>query len=135
MFSLLLQYDDGTASGAAGAGIVFIMFLAYLAFLVVALVSAWKLFIKMGDPGWMGIVPLLNIYRIFQRSRPEQAILWTVLSFVCLIGSIVAAIDIAKLFGKSIGYAIGIIFLPIVFLPMLAFGDAQYQGPPPPALS
>ena len=100
----------------------------------IELVSTWKIFVKMGDEGWMSIVPFLNIYRIFQRSRPDQAILWTILAFVCGIGSIVAMYDLAKLFGKEIVYAIGLIFLPIVFAPMLAFGSASYQGPPAPQL-
>ena len=100
----------------------------------IELVSTWKIFVKMGDEGWMSIIPILNIYRIFQRSRPDQAILWTILAFVCGIGSIVAMYDLAKLFGKEIVYAIGLIFLPIVFAPMLAFGSASYQGPPAPQL-
>ena len=100
----------------------------------IELVSTWKIFVKMGDEGWMSIIPILNIYRIFQRSRPDQAILWTILAFVCGIGSIVAMYDLAKLFGKEIVYALGLIFVPIVFAPMLAFGSATYQGPPAPQL-
>ena len=100
----------------------------------IELVSTWKIFVKMGDEGWMSIVPFLNIYRIFQRSRPDQAILWTILPFACGIGAFVAVFDLAKLFGKEIGYALGLIFLPFVFLPMLAFGSATYQGPPAPQL-
>ncbi|HMS12726.1 MAG TPA: DUF5684 domain-containing protein [Microthrixaceae bacterium] len=100
----------------------------------IELVSTWKIFVKMGDEGWMSIVPFLNIYRIFQRSRPDQAILWTILTFACGIGAFVAVFDLAKLFGKEIGYALGLIFLPFVFLPMLAFGSATYQGPPAPQL-
>ncbi len=37
--------------------------------------------------------------------------------------------ELSKLFGKGVGYTIGIIFLPFIFLPMLAFGSAEYQGP------
>ena len=35
-------------------------------------------------------------------------------------------LDLAKAFGKSAGFGVGLIFLPPVFLAMLAFGDAQY---------
>ena len=31
--------------------------------------------------------------------------------------------------GKSTGFAIGLLFLSFIFIPMLAFGDAQYLGP------
>ena len=35
----------------------------------------------------------------------------------------------AKSFGKGIGYVLGLLLLPFIFYPMLAFGDASYQGP------
>jgi hypothetical protein len=31
--------------------------------------------------------------------------------------------------GECGGYVLGLLFLPIIFYPMLAFGDAEYQGP------
>jgi hypothetical protein len=35
---------------------------------------------------------------------------------------------IAGAFGKGGGYGIGLLLLPVIFLPMLAFGSAQYVG-------
>ncbi|HPJ45228.1 MAG TPA: DUF5684 domain-containing protein [Tenuifilaceae bacterium] len=32
-------------------------------------------------------------------------------------------------FGKGVGFTIGLIFLGFIFLPILAFGDAKYNGP------
>ena len=134
MLATLMQYEDSGTGAAAAAGFGLGLMLFWLLIIVIMGVSMWKLFVKMGDPGWMGIIPILNIYRIFQRSRPDQAILWTILTFACGIGAFVAVFDLAKLFGKEIGYALGLIFLPFVFLPMLAFGSATYQGPPAPQL-
>ena len=37
-------------------------------------------------------------------------------------------VGLANNFGKGGGYAVGLLFLPIIFYPMLAFGDAQYVG-------
>ena len=31
--------------------------------------------------------------------------------------------------GLSIGYTLGLLFLPFIFVPLLGFGDAKYQGP------
>ena len=39
------------------------------------------------------------------------------------------AIELAKVFGKSAGFGIVIAFLGIIFLPILAFGDATYSQP------
>lgn len=124
-----------TSSSGGGAIVLVIALLAWLAFAAIYIVSAWKIWQKMGDAGWMGIVPLLNLYRVFQRTRPDQAIVFTIGSFFCFVFAFIGLADLAKLFGKDAMYAIGLIFLPFIFLPMLAFGSAQYQGPPPPALS
>jgi hypothetical protein len=37
-------------------------------------------------------------------------------------------IPLAEKFGKGTGFGIGLLFLPFVFFPMLAFGDAQYRA-------
>ncbi|MEN9348737.1 MAG: hypothetical protein RLZZ77_2248 [Bacteroidota bacterium] len=34
---------------------------------------------------------------------------------------------LSKAFGKGIGFTLGLLFLSFIFLPILAFGDAQYQ--------
>ncbi len=36
--------------------------------------------------------------------------------------------SLSHLFGKSKKFAIGLILLPFIFLPILAFGDAEYKG-------
>lgn len=126
MFSALLQ-DEVSSAATAGSALAIILISLPLAILMFA--SLWKVFVKMGDPGWMGIIPFLNFYRIFQRTRPNEATILTIVSIVCGLVSLVAFWDLAKLFGKSGAYAIGLIFLPFIFLPILAFGDSQYQGP------
>ena len=123
----LLQSND--AAGAAGAGIGLLFFLVYFAVLAVFVVSFWRISAKMGDPGWMGIVPILNIYRIFQRSRPDQAVLFTILSIVPCVSFVMIfflASDLGKLFGKS--------FIHGFIHPLIGFGSAHYQGLPPPQL-
>lgn len=42
-------------------------------------------------------------------------------------------IALAERFGKGAGFGIGLAFLGIIFFPILAFGDARYQGPALPA--
>lgn len=55
---------------------------------------------------------------------------WIVLFFIPIANFIVAIlimVAIAKNFGKGTGFALGLIFLPVIFWPMLGFGDAVYQ--------
>jgi hypothetical protein len=48
---------------------------------------------------------------------------------VNFIGAIILCIDLAKSFGKGAGFGIGLALLGVIFLPILGFGSAQYQGP------
>ena len=91
----------------------------------------WKIFVKAGRPGWEGIIPIYNNYVLVTQiiGRP---ILFFILMFVPCVNFVIGImilIDLAKAFGKSGGYVVGMILLPFIFIPMLAFGDATYNGP------
>jgi hypothetical protein len=43
--------------------------------------------------------------------------------------SILVYIELAKSFGKDVGFAIGLLLLSFIFLPILGFGSARYLGP------
>lgn len=121
---------DESGGGAGGAIVGLIGMVIQLGILGVVIAGMWKLFVKAGQPGWAAIVPIYNTYVLTQiAGRP---ILWFILTFVpCVnfVALILIMIDIAKSFGKSTGYAIGMILLPFIFIPMLGFSDAQYGGP------
>ncbi|MEX0767875.1 MAG: DUF5684 domain-containing protein [Microthrixaceae bacterium] len=126
MLSLLAQNSDAAAAGGASAiGLIF-----GLAFVLLILASMWKIFAKMTQPGWYGIIPIFNYCVIAKQSG--KAWWFGLLPMVPCIGIIFLIIlwfNLAKLFGKGVGYTIGIVVLPIIFLPLLAFGSAEYQGP------
>ena len=96
---------------------------------VVAAFMWWKVFSKAGYPGWASIVPIYNwIVLCKVAGRPAW---WVILLLICFpILWIILCIDIAKRFGKGGGFAVGLIFLGIIFFPILGFGSAQYQGAP-----
>ena len=55
---------------------------------------------------------------------------WKALTFVPVVNIGVAAIlamDLAECFGKRLGFACGLVLLPVVFVPVLGFGDASYR--------
>lgn len=123
---LLLQEFDGGGGGIGGA----IGGLISLALMVLMVASAWKIYDKAGEPGWAAIVPIYNAVVLLKIvGRP---IWWLILLFIPLVGIIISlllVVDLAKSFGQGIGYALGLLFLPFIFWPMLAFGDARYGGP------
>jgi Family of unknown function (DUF5684) len=102
--------------------------------IVGALVCAfmwWKVFTKAGQPGWASIIPIVNIYFLCKvAGRPGWWLILFLIPCVNFVMFIVIALDVAKRFGKSGGFAVGLIFLPFIFYPILGFGSAQYQGAP-----
>ncbi len=105
-----------------GAYFVFVLVIA-----VVMLISMWKIYSKAGQPGWAVLVPIYNMIVLLNIVRkPVWWILLMLIPFVSFIIVILIYLELAKVYGKSTGFGLGIIFLPIIFLPMLAFGDAQY---------
>jgi len=101
--------------------------LIWLAVVILMVVSAWVIFTKAGQPGWACLIPFYNLYILLKISgKPGW---WLILFFIPIVNIIIAIITylaLAANFGKGAGFAIGILFLPFVFMPMLAFGDAKY---------
>ena len=89
----------------------------------------WKIFAKAGKPGWAAIVPIYNVVVFLQVvGRP---VWWIVLLLIPVVGWIVSIVllnDLARAFGKGIGYTLGLIFLTPVFLLVLGFGSDPYLG-------
>jgi len=57
------------------------------------------------------------------------ALLFFLSVIATLVFSIIITNGLSKSFGKDAGYTVGLLFLPMVFYPMLAFGKATYIGP------
>ena len=122
---LLAQVDYST-EGQPPSPVAIIIGLLIGLLMIVAL---WKVFTKAGQPGWASIIPIYNLYvwcKIV--GRPWWWILLMLIPFVNFIIAIILCIDMAKSFGKGAGFGIGLAFLGIIFLPILGFGSAQYQG-------
>ena len=101
-------------------------------FLLVAFVIAgvWKVFEKAGQPGWASIIPIYNVIVLLQIvGRPIWWILLCLIPIVNIVVIFIVYIDLAKSFGKDVGFGIGLALLGAIFYPILGFGDAEYQGP------
>ena len=123
-FILFLQQSGGEEVAGLLGGLVGLI----LALFVVA--AMWKIYTKAGQPGWAAIIPFYNIYVLLKIiGRPGW---WLLLLFVPLVNffvMLIIYIDLAKSFGKSTLFGLGLLFLNIIFIPILGFGDAEYRGP------
>ena len=126
---VFLMQSDTSGGSAAGAGLGIGVTIVWLAIVVLMIAAMWKVFTKAGQPGWAAIVPIYNYYVLDEiAGRPGWwLLLWL---FLSPIAYIVISFDLAKRFGKGAGFAIGLILLPFIFWPMLAWGDATYTAAP-----
>jgi hypothetical protein len=108
------------------AGAVFLVIL--LAIVIFFIACIWKIYSKAGQPGWASIVPVYNWYILVKLiNKPGWWLVLFFIPFVNYVVLIIVHIQLAKAFGKGTGFGIGLILLPMIFLPMLAFGSAKYQ--------
>lgn len=104
--------------------------LVQLAIVVVIVVGFWKVFTKAGEPGWAAIIPIYNLYVLLKiAGRPWWWLILMFIPIVNLIITVVVSVDVAKSFGRSTLFGIGLWLLSPIFYCILGFGSAQYQGP------
>ena len=102
-----------------------------LAVCVFVLVCMWIVFRKAGKPGWAAIVPFYNLYVLFDITWGSgMRFLLLLIPIYNIILGIQTQVRLARAFGKSGGFAAGLVFLPYIFIPLLAFGKETYQGVP-----
>ena len=91
----------------------------------------WLIFTKAGEKGYKSIIPFYNLYILFKVFWGKGWI-WILLfiPFVNLVILVMLTLKIAKAFEKKVGFAVGLILLPFVFYPILAFSKAEYHPVP-----
>ena len=122
-----------------------------LAIFVLLIIAQWMILVKAGEGGWKILIPFYGTYTMYK-------ICWKTMWFwILLAGGIVCGIltavapdvggilsiiflvfaavieiihtcKLSKAFGHGGGYAVGLIFLPEIFYPIIGFGKSQYVG-------
>ena len=123
-----------------------------LAFVVLNFFGLYRVFQKMGMPGWKGIVPFYNMYNLFDKVWESKQfwgyllaqivlgipmgeasgllvevanlVLWVVL----IVVEMKLYIALAKAFGKGTGFGVLTFFFAPICLAILGFGGAEYNG-------
>jgi Family of unknown function (DUF5684) len=128
--SLLAQVEYSYSSSSQGQAPSPVSMIIGVLIALLLIVAMWKVFTKAGQPGWASIIPIYNLY-IWCKivGRPGWWVILMLIPFVNIIIGIILCIDMAKSFGKGAGFGIGLALLGIIFVPILGFGSAQYQGP------
>ena len=128
MWNSISMFAQDEISPAAGAGAA-IGLLVPLALGILMIVSLWKVFTKAGKPGWASIIPIYNMIVLLE--IVGKPVWWIILMMIPLVNFIVVVLvflELARRFGKSELFGVGLLLLGVVFFPILAFGDARYRG-------
>ncbi len=120
-----------TSNNSSMAGLTIL----YVAILLVAIIAQWKVYTKAGQAGWKVLIPIYNIYILLKIiGRPWWWLLLLLIPIVNIVVGVLIALELAKVFGKSVVFAIfGLIIFSLIGYLILAFGDAKYVGPSKPA--
>lgn len=119
---------------------------------VISIIPMWRLFEKAGQPGWKAIIPVYSSYMLYKISwKPSMffitlilgivasillqlndymalAVIGVIINIAVMVLGILFNHKISKSFGHGVGFTVGLIFLSLIFLYILAFGSSEYQG-------
>ena len=115
--------ESSKAGNVESFGLIPIILLSFFSLTVIIVrISRFIIFSKAGQAGWKALVPFFNLL-IFTKivSKP---VWWIAIYILFPIGFILSSLQISKFFGKKIFFTIGLITLPIIFYPLLAFGKS-----------
>ncbi len=116
-----------TAGIALGGSLMLILIVRGIIQLL-TIIAGWKMLNKANLPGWGILIPVYNIYLLFKLAgRPGGWTRWILFPPVLIILLIIVNFDIAKRFGKGVGFGLGLLFLHPIFIMILGFGNAKYH--------
>jgi Family of unknown function (DUF5684) len=101
----------------------------WLGLTLALVVAQWRIFAKAGVPGWACLVPFYNLVKLLQitgRSGWWLLGMWVPLFNVFVFIRLV--FDLARAFGRGVGFGFGLLLLSPVFVLILGFGQARYVG-------
>lgn len=115
-------------------GAVFFIFAGVVGIFMI--IATWFMYEKAGQPGWAAIIPIYNVLILLKvAGKPWWWIFGILLGIIPFAGIVLVIVwavlvwhGVSKNFGKDAGFTVGLLLLSIVFVPILAWGDAQYQA-------
>ncbi len=128
MHTLLTAATD--SSGSVAGGVVAAMFFGAVIGYVIGSLPMYGIFVKAGEPGWAGFVPIYNTIILLKiTGRP---VWWIVLYLIPVVNVVIAIIVLHGLstsFGHGAGFTVGLLFLSLIFQYILWLGSSTYRKP------
>ncbi|NUO64857.1 MAG: signal peptidase I [Gemmatimonadaceae bacterium] len=117
-------YAQDAAAYAAQQAVGTTTLVVWLAIVVLLVASMWRVFERAGQPGWMAIVPILNLYVLIKIAGKSGLLLLAfIIPVLNIVAAFIVAFGVAARFRRGQGFGIGLALLPFIFYPILAFGE------------
>ncbi len=126
------DYSFGNQIGLLGLVSLFgwAIVLPVILVMVLMLVSACIIFKKAGRSWWEALIPFYNLYVLtIIVGVPWWYLVGYFVPFLNWVVAIYMTYRLSKRFGFEILFTVGLILLPFIFYPILAFGGAVYGAP------
>ena len=97
---------------------------------VLGVLPLWIIFTKAGEAGWQAIIPIWNTLVLLKIAG--KPMWWILLFWVPILGLVLYILMLNGLslsFGRGTGFTVGLLFLGLIFMYVLAFDQSRYQGP------
>ena len=112
-----------------GAILTYVLISALVSYVLVV-IPLWAIFTKAGEPGWQALIPIWNTIVLLEIAG--KPMWWILLFWVPILGIVLYILMLNGLslsFGHGAGFTVGLVFLGLIFLYILAFDSSRYQGP------
>ena len=93
---------------------------------IIRIIPFWIIYSKNNQPGWAILIPIYNKVVLYRIVKIQTS--YAFYGLIPVIGQIISTVMfwyamylLVKKYNKGIGYFLGLIFLPIIFLYILAF--------------
>lgn len=115
---------NADVSSISGFMLVFVilMLIIGMALSIFMMITMWKFFNKSKKPGYAAVIPVYNVYVLCQIANcPWWYLLLLLIPLANVYFMFVLCNNIAKRYGKTTGFSVGLLLLPIVFFAILAY--------------
>lgn len=127
------SFFDSSVFGVWILGFILIVIIISLIFEIFKIICNWKVFVKAGKEGWKSIIPIYKTWVLCEIVGLEGW--YSLLQLIPIIGGIIAlvlhiilCIRLSRCFGKSDAYTVGLIFLNLIFIAIIAFDKSEFKS-------
>ena len=122
MFLFLALQVEPTRAGDAAASAGVLAFVVVMALVTIG--AMWRVVDKAGEPGWSVLIPIYNVVVMLRIAMlPLWWLLLLLIPVVNLLVSVLINVNVARRFGRTAGFGLGLSFLPFIFYPVLAMSN------------